>query len=130
MDDSADPMQEIQSLEHLPRNLLTDIHRNSLVIVPLDDLQQVAAEYLKNHAKMITILSLMNESIEQSHNMRVVSALPPLLAMRDLLDLLQDLHLIEGCLHVMRRTFLDFYGYICAIFEVLTQPDCRKVAPA
>lgn len=63
MDDSADPMQEIQSLEHLPRNFLTDIHRNALVIVPFDDLQQVAAENLKNHAKMIAILSLMNEGV-------------------------------------------------------------------
>lgn len=130
MYDPANPMQEVQPLEHLPRNLLTDIHRHALIVVPLDDLQQVATKDLKDHAEMIAILRLMYKCIEQAHNMRVVSALPPLLAMRDLLNLLQDLDLVEGCLHVMWRALLDLYGDVCAIFEVLAQPDCREVAPA
>lgn len=130
MYDTANAMQEVQSLEHLPRNLLADIHRNSLIVVPFDDFQQIAAEYLKHHAEMIAVLGFVYESVEQAHDMRVVSALPPLRAVRDLLDLLQDLHLVEGRLHVVRRALLDFYGHVGAIFEVLAEPDCREVAPA
>ena len=119
MDDSANSMQEVQSLEHLPRDLLADIHRNALIIVPLDDFQQIASKYLKHHAEMIAILRLVNKCVEQAHNMRLISALPPLLAVRDLFDFLQYLHLIKGRLHVMRRTLLDLHGHIGAIFEVL-----------
>ena len=79
---------------------------------------------------MIAILSLMYESIEQTHNMRVVSALAPLLAVRDLLDLLQDLHLIKSCLHVVGRTLLHLHGDKGAVLEVLAQPDCREMAPS
>lgn len=47
-----------------------------------------------------------------------------------LLHLLQNLHFIEGGLHVVRAAFLNLHGHISFVLEILAKPDSGEVAPS
>lgn len=44
-------------------------------------------------------------------------------------NFLQDFNFIEGRFQVVRRAFLNFYGYICIIFKILSNPDRGEMSP-
>ena len=73
----------------------------------------------------------MNEGIKKSNNVSIITifAIPSRLLVMHL-DFLKDLDFIKCCLHVVWRTFLDFYGDICFVFKIFAQPYCREMAPS
>jgi hypothetical protein len=102
MYDSTHPVEKIKPFEDLFRNLLTEAQRNSFEVIAFDDFKQIAAEYLEDHAEMIAIDGLVYESIEHSYHMRIISTSSPLFTVASFLDLLENLHLVEGCFHIVR----------------------------
>lgn len=56
MDDSTHSMQKVKSFEDLSRYFLTYVQRQSFVVVPFDDFQQIASKYLEYHTKVITVV--------------------------------------------------------------------------
>ena len=47
-----------------------------------------------------------------------------------LLYFLEDFNLIEGGLHVVGATLLNFNGYVGIVVEVLAEPNCGKMSPS
>lgn len=130
MYNSTDSVEVVQPNEHLPTDFLTDIHGHSLIIVPFEDVQQVATQNFEHHAEMVAIVGLMDERIEQTHYMGIVAifALPTGISVV-LLDLLKNFHFIEGCLHIVWTALLNLDGNVCVVMEVFTKPHSREVSP-
>ena len=73
----------------------------------------------------------MNKCIEKSHDVSIVSSgsMPGWILVVHF-NFLQDLNFIEGSLHVVGRTLLNFNRYIGLVLEVFTEPDGRKMPPS
>ena len=46
------------------------------------------------------------------------------------LTLLEDLHLVKGCIHIVGRALLYLYCDKGLVFKIPAEPDSRKVPPA
>ena len=76
---------------------------------------------------MISIVSFMNEGVKHTN---YVSVLSSLWLLTFVLYFLENLYLVEGCFHVVRRTFLYFDSDISIEFEIFTEPDCWEMSPS
>ena len=111
MDDVAHSVQVIQSNQTLPSNLPCDGYRHSLVLKRLDHLKQVDSKYLEHHDEVLPIRPVMQERVEQLHTRTairtyrlvslVVRSSVPLLLHPVGAHLIQDFHLVVGCLEVV-----------------------------
>lgn len=79
---------------------------------------------------MIAVVRFMYKGIKQANNMSRITTLWPRTAHRSCLNLLQDFNLVESCLHVVRRTFLNFNCDVSAVLEVFAKPNSGEVSPA
>lgn len=127
MNNLANPMQVVQSNEHLLRHAPHQGHRNPAVIVSLHYLQQVDPQYLEHHDKVISVGPVMHERVQQLHHLRVLTrelpvhflyvllGVPVVVFQRRqplrILDVLgyniQDLDLVVGGHFVARCALLD-----------------------
>ena len=73
VDDLAEPVQEVQSDEDLLGYDASEVHRNSLVAVALDNLEQIHSEDLEYHAKVVSVGPPVDEAVQQLNNLAVVS---------------------------------------------------------
>lgn len=65
VNDPATPMHVIETEENLLRNLLDQMHWNTLVLMTLDQAQEILAENLENHADMSPIRAFVSKMIEK-----------------------------------------------------------------
>jgi hypothetical protein len=109
---------------------LAKAHGQSLIVVSFYYFEEVTTQDLKDHAEMIAVMSLMDEGVEQSHHMGVVSASPPLRTVALFLHLLQYLYFVESGLHIVGRTLLDLNCNVGIILEIFAKPNGGEVTPA
>lgn len=72
MDDPADAIEEVQSHQDLPGDLLDDIDRQSLAVVLLQDLPQVDPQDFEHHAEVVAIGPLVEEGVEEVEHMAII----------------------------------------------------------
>ena len=63
MDHAAAAVHVVQPEHDLLRDLLDEVHRHALVLVPLDEPEQVLAEDLEDHADMSAVRSLVSKVV-------------------------------------------------------------------
>ena len=63
-------MHVIQPQQNLLRNLLHEMHRYSLILVPFDETEEILAQHLKDHAHVDAIWAFVLEVIEKRNDMR------------------------------------------------------------
>ena len=103
MNDPALRMQIVQPEQDLFRDLLDDMCRNSSMLVPLDQPQQVLSQHLEHHAYVRPVGSDVPKVIEQLHG---VSSSRMVRVGRN--ELLEELDLIQCGFGVMTIRFDNF----------------------
>ena len=59
------PVHIIKTQQNLLCNLLTDVHGNTLVLMPFDQAKEVLSENFKDHANVGTIWAFVSEMVEE-----------------------------------------------------------------
>lgn len=96
-------MQIVQPEQDLFRDLLDDMCRDSSMLVPLDQPQQVLSQHLEHHANVRPVGSDVPKVIKQLHG---VSSSRVVRVGRD--ELLEELYLVQCGFGVMTIRFDDF----------------------
>jgi hypothetical protein len=131
MNDPTDTVEIVQADKDLLANFLTDIHGDTLIVVSFEDIEQVASQDFEDHAKVVPVVTFMDERVQQAHHVGVVPRFAsPSRILMVLFHLLQDFDFIESSFHVVWATLLNFDGDVGVEFEVLAEPHGREVAPA
>ena len=62
-------MHVIETQQNLLRDLLADVHRHTLVLIPLDQTEEVFSEHFEHHANVGAIRTLVPEMIQEGDYM-------------------------------------------------------------
>lgn len=65
MNNTATPVHIIEAQQNLLRNVLTNVHRYTLVLMSLDQTKEVFSEHFKNHANVDTVWPFVSEMIKE-----------------------------------------------------------------
>lgn len=132
MNDSADPVEEIEAHKDLSCDLFNQIERKSLVVIPLEHFEQIYTQYFKNHTKMIPIRPFVEKRIQQVKNMTIIpikssfmwfiipQGFNPFRVIGFICNFLQDLDLVIWSLKIMRWAFHDFNSNVVSVFKILS----------
>ena len=150
VDDLAHPVHVIETDQTLSSKFSCQRHWDSLIVVPLNDLQEIYSEDLEHHDEVLAVRPMVDERVEKLHAVGSVAAhsklvkfkledwiffvvffngrfpffTPPILR-----DLIQNFDLIVGSLQIVLCAFLYLDSHIATVLEILCQPNGRKVAP-
>ena len=69
MDDATTAMHVVEPKEDLFRNLLDEVDRNALILVPADEPEEIFAEDLEYHTDVSAIWPLVPEGVEEGDDM-------------------------------------------------------------
>ena len=69
MNDTTTTVHIVESEENLLRDLLDERHRDTLVLMPLDETKQILAKDFEDHADMCAVGSLVPEVVEERNDM-------------------------------------------------------------
>ena len=151
MDNLAHAMHVVETNEALSGELSCKRHRNSLVVVALNDLEEVDAEDLEHHHKVLSVWPVVDERVEQLNAVRSITThsilvqrlnqvlvllvvrfdrIVPLLASPILGNLIKDFHFIVGSFEIMLGAFLYLDGDITIVLQIFCEPDCGEMTPA
>ena len=72
MDDFADSVEEIKADKNLFCEFTDSIDRESLVVGSFEDFKKVDSKNLINHTEMIAVGSLVEETVEEIEDMRII----------------------------------------------------------
>jgi hypothetical protein len=144
VDDLADAMQVVQADQHLLGHTPDQWDRDSLGVVPLHDLEQIHAEDLEHHHKVLPIRTVMEERIEQLDCVAVFDGVVlvvfviPLVVSHSLNPVgiesvsfydVQDLYFVVRSFYVVHGTLLHLERHIIVVLRVTSEPDGREMAP-
>ena len=73
MDDLADGVEVVEADEALLGDLAAEVHGAAVVLVALDELEEVHAEDLEDHAEMVTVWALVEKGVEEVEDVGVVA---------------------------------------------------------
>ena len=107
-------MHIIQPQQYLLRNLLHDMHRDALILVPPDQAEEILAEDLEDHADVGAVGPAVAEVVEEADDMAAAGVGG---VGGD--DALEELDLVEGCLCVTRCGLYDLEGDVTVHPEVI-----------
>lgn len=65
MDDPADAVEKIKPHQNLAGYLLHHLQRKTFVVISFEYFQKIDPQYFKNHTKMITIGTLIEERVKE-----------------------------------------------------------------
>ena len=140
MDNLTHPVHVVETDQALSGKSSRERHRNTLIVVALDDLQEIDTENFEYHHKVLAIRTVMNERVEKldavtrvtTHTVPVqgihqflillvigLYAILPLLTSPIFSDLVEDLHFIVCSLKVMLGALLDLDGHITIVLKIL-----------
>ena len=140
MDDPAHPVHVVQADEALPRESPHQRQWHSLVVVPLDDLEEVHSQDLEDHDEVLSIWAMVNEGVQQLSAMRalryhtesfqaahqvlvilvvLLDGVLPLFGFPVLGNLIQDVDLIVSCLNIVLGTLLNLQCDIAIESQIL-----------
>mmetsp|Transcript_5106 Transcript_5106/g.11942 ORF Transcript_5106/g.11942 Transcript_5106/m.11942 type:complete len:208 (-) Transcript_5106:62-685(-) len=121
-----------QADQNIPGDLADQPHRHTLEIVLLDQSQHVWAHHLKNHADVLSCLTIRPHV--RADVLKIIKQLhySGLLAFdwSRLAGFGQNGDLVVSRFGIMPSTLLDLHGSIPLHFQVLTEPHCREMPPA
>lgn len=69
VDDTTTPVHIVETQQNLLRNLLTDVHGHTLVLMSLDQAEKVFSKHFEHHANVGAVGSLMSEMVEKGDYM-------------------------------------------------------------
>lgn len=72
MNDTTDPVQKVKSHQNLSGDLLDQIQRQSFIVVPFQDLEQVNTQNFKHHAEVVSVRSFIQERVQQIKHVTVI----------------------------------------------------------
>lgn len=73
VDDIADSVEEIESHQNLPGDLLDKVEGKTLVIVPFEYFKKVDSKDFEDHAEVVAVGPLVEERVEEVEYMAVIS---------------------------------------------------------
>lgn len=73
MDHIADSVEEVESHQDLPGDLLDEVEGQALVVVPFEYFEEVDSQDFEDHAEVVAVGSLVEEGVEEIEYVAVVS---------------------------------------------------------
>ena len=125
MDHAATAMHVVESQQHLFGDLLDEVERHALVLVPADEAEEVLTENLEDHADMCAVWSTMAEVVEEADDVGTSR----MSGVRGN-NALEKLDLVKRSLCVAGGRLDDLEGDMAVEALVVCKPDGGKVAPA
>lgn len=133
-------MQIMKPDQNLLGHLPTNWQGNSIIIIPLNNLQKVDPKDLKNHHKMVPVNCLINKSVQKLHHMTIVprklnffifvkfdQIVQKTLITKTSRSLLQNLNLVKSGRDVVLGRLLNLKGNITIQLDIPGQPNSRKM---
>lgn len=141
-------VQVVKADQNLFGHSANQRQRNPLIVVPFHDFEQIYAQNLKNHHKVLAVGTRVQKAIQKLHCVAicdivttpffiihifflvVVHSADPVSIVSIFGDNIQNFDLIIGGLLIVTRTLLHLHGNVGVVFAIASKPHRRKVTPA